>query len=572
MKRRMATIMVGDIVGSTKRMEASEEIAVRECEECLQSVSDVVTNYEGRVFNRQGDALLAEFSSPINALRASMAARGMLPGLEGMDATAMRFGLHIADVMDVDGDLRGDGVNLAARIQAGAAPGTIDVSGTLFDQIERNSPCVFESLGEQPFKGISDPIRIYRVREQLDRHRLQTSSPTGASGLQKRPYSIAVLPFQTASSADEDQRFMAEGITEDLILELGRFRRLFVVSRSASMALATSKPTEVGSELGVRYVLTGSVRRMGSRVRLNVSLAETETGSLLWSERYQTPYEEFFDVMDGLTAKVAATVLGRVENADLEAARLRPPGSLDAYELYLRGIDLHRRGGVTEDNLRRAAHWFEKAIEADPSFARARAMLACAAYGLEGFDDDGLIAGVRRALELDPNDPEANRIMGSVLMYEGEFDVAREYHAKSLRLSPNDAYIIGRCAAFHVFVGEPEVALELVDRAEQLDPFLPVWCTEERISAYYTMGRFEDALDAARRVAFQTRRTGIYRVASRVRLGDLDRARQLLKEAMGINPGLSDAYVIGQEHFQNRETLQQLVDDLYAAGLPKSDG
>ncbi len=571
MQRRMAAILVGDIVGSTPQMEADEEGAVRRFASCLDAVSDRIGAHEGRVFNRAGDAVLAEFQSPVNALRAAMSARGALATVDAAGPKDMRFGIHLADVFDVEGDLRGDGVNLAARIQSAADPGAIDASGSLFEQVRRNSPCVFDDLGDKWLKGVSEPIHIYRVREQMDRHRLQGS--TGPQRvLARRPNSLAVPPLRVASSADEDQRFFAEGLTEDLILELGRIGRLYVTSRSASMTLETSDPVEIGRALGVRYALQGSVRSMGARLRLNLALVETEEGQVLWSERIQRPADELFDVMDEITARVAATVFGRVEEANIAAVRRRPPESMTAYESYLRGLDLHRRGGVTDDNLRAAAGWFSRALEADPNFSRAQAMYVCAAAGLPEFE---LAEGERltaRALEMDPNDPEANRVFGSIKMYQAEFEASRAYHDKALALAPNDAYIIGRCAAFHLFAGEPERALELLDRAEALDPFLPVWCTEERVAALYSMARHDDALAAARTLPFQTRRSRLYRAASRMALGDVDRARRLVAEAVAENPGLTADYVLGNEHYQDADVMRTLLDRLRAAGLPDGAG
>ena len=435
MQRKLATILVGDIVGSTTQMETNEESAVLRFDNCLNAVSQTVTTLDGRVFNRAGDAVLAEFQSPVNALRAAISARGSISMTSETSTSEMRFGLHMADVVEIDGDLRGDGVNIAARIQSGADPGEIDASATVFDQVKRNSPCSFDDLGEKKFDGVSEPLRVYRVRDPLDFYRLQPSNARSTGSIPKRPHSIALAPLSSASSADEDQRFLAEGMTEDLILELGRFKQLFVVSASASMGVRDKNPITIGKELGVRYVLAGSVRTLGSIIRVNLSISETDEGRVLWSDRIQKPFEEFFDIFDEITAQVASTVLGRVLDADTAVARSRPPETLTAYEYYLRGLDYHRRGGVTDDNIRQALMWFDKAIDADPNFARAQAMWVCSASGLPDYDwDDGRVRN-SRALELDPNDAEANRVMGAILMKESKFDAARPYHKKAMELA-----------------------------------------------------------------------------------------------------------------------------------------
>lgn len=569
MRRKLATIMVADIVGSTSKMEADEEGSVQSFADCLNMVSRQVGSLEGRVFNRAGDCVLAEFPSPVNALRAAMAARGALSKIQGSSPADMRFGIHLADVVEIDGDLRGDGVNIAARIQSGADPGAIDASASVFDQVKRNSPCIFDDLGEKNFAGVSSPLRIYRVRGQMDTHRKQLSESRPNAQVAKRPHSVAVTPLAVASSANEDQRFLAEGITEDLILELGRLKQLFVVSASASMALMEREPSLVGSELGVRYVLSGSVRTLGSSIRLNLTLTETDDGRVVWSDRIQRSFDDFIEIFDEITARVAGTVLGRILDADTVAARNRPPESMTAYEYYLRGLDYHRRGGVTDENIRQALSWFDKAIDADPNFARAQAMWVCSASWLPEYDWNDGRARTARALELDPNDAESNRIMGSILVKEHKFDAARPYHKKAMELAPHDAYVIGRCAAFHVFAGEPEVALELLEKAEQLDPFLPAWIIEERIAANYCLENHAEVFEASGNLPFQTRRSRLYCAASRVALDDLETARSVISEALSENPTLTQSYFRIGETYRDREVLKKLIARLEQAGLPK---
>ena len=242
---------------------------------------------------------------------------------------------------------------------------------------------------------------------------------------------------------------------------------------------------------------------------------------------------------------------------------------MTAYEFHLRGLEYHRLGGITNANSREALTWFRRAIEADPSFARPYAMLTCAWSHLSDFDLAEGIRHVERALELDPNDPEANRIMGSIKMGAGEFEASRHCHEKAMALSPSDAYIKGRSAAFYVFAGEPERALELLDEAEKLDPFLPVWCIEERIAALYVLGRFEEAAAAGRTLPFQTRRSRLYRAASHVALGNLDRARQIVSEALAAAPDLTIHYIQQSESYRDRSVKGLLIDRLVESGLPR---
>jgi adenylate cyclase len=570
-KRRLTTIMVADMVDSTGAMARDEEAAVARFAACLDAVASVVTSRDGRVFATAGDALLAEFPSPVNALRAAMEGRTALMLVPGAGPGDMRFGLNLADVVEVDDDLRGDGVNLAARIQAEAAPGDIWVSSAVVEQVRRVSPCSFDDLGEHRLKGIDEPVRLFRVRGPMERYVFQQAPTRMPAPATLRPHSVAVVPFRVASEDREAQRYFAEGLTEDLILELARRRRLFVSSRSASFAVEGADPVEVGMRLGVRYVVSGSVRRQGTRIRLGLALIETESGRTVWSERFDRSFDDLFEAMDEMTGRIAATVYGRIEQADMTAARRRPPASLDAYECYLRGVEAHRLGNLTDTHVHEAVDWFRRAADADPGFAAALAMEVCSASVLPEFDLRRGERRMMRALELDPHDAEVNRIMGSIRMVSGDFQSARHFHERALELAPSDAYIVARCAAFHIFVGEPERGLELLAEAAALDPFLPVWCIEEKVAALYSMSRFEAALDAARGLPFQTRRTRLYRAAARVALGDLPRARQLMAEAIAESPGLTKAFVEANESFADRTVLETLLDRLGQAGLPAAN-
>jgi adenylate cyclase len=541
-KRRLAAILVADVVGYSSLMEADEEGTAGRMGVC-RAIAD------------------AEISIR-NAL--SLAEQGR------DEPFRMRFGLHLADVL-VDGDdLIGDGVNLAARIQQNAEPDVIDISAALFEQIRRTSPFAFDDRGAQSFRNIAEPVQIYRLRGEIERHVYQITPTVLVPNRAKRAHSLAVLPFE-APSGNADQNFLTEGIAEELIFELGRFRKLFVTSRSATRAFegAQADPQSVGERLGVRYVLTGTIRQLGSRVRLSLTLSETETGTVVWSDRLSQPFDELVDGLDNLVSHIASTVLGRIEESDIAAARRLKPESMTAYEFHLRGLEHHRLGGITDDNLRIAVEWFRRAIQAAPDFARPHAMLTCAWAALPEFDLDEGIRHVERALELDPNDPEANRIMGSVKMHFNEFDAARQYHEKAMALSPSDAYLKGRSAAFYIFAGEPERAMELLDEAEELDPFLPVWCVEERAAALYALERFEEAIEAGRALPFQTRRSRLYRAASRVALGDLDRARQIVAEALAATPDLTTDYIQQYEFYRHRAVKRMLIDRLVEAGLPR---
>lgn len=572
MQRRMAAIMVGDIVGYSAMMEKSEERTIERLERCRALIAEKVGLLDGRIFNVVGDATLAEFSSPINAVRCAVETRSALAGdaPPDDDPLRMRFGLHLADVVARGDDLVGDGVNIAARIQQAAEPDAICVSSVLFDHVRRNSPFVFEALGEQSFKNISEPIRIYRVRGEMGAHRLQSAPTKSRSEREKRPSSIAILPFRV-TAGDEEQRFLAEGLTEELIVELGRFRRLFVSSRSASFALAESNldPVKVGEALSVRYVLEGQVKKLGDQVRISLTLSETEAGTVVWVDKIVRPFKELLDLLDETVGKIAATVFRRTEDASVVATRRKPPENMTAFECLLRGIDHHRLGGVTDDNAREAVKWFTKAIEADPNYASAYAWRCCSASGLPEFDLAEGERDVRRALELDPSDPEANRIMGVYELMRDNYEQAAALSLKAMKLSPCDAYIKARCASVLTYVGDPLRSLALLDEAEALDPLLPVWCVEERGVALYALERYEEALASLGRLVFQTYRSRLYCAAALMALSRAEEASKLVKEAEAGHPGLTVSSFTSGERYRDLEKRALLRQRLKEAGLPK---
>ena len=572
MKRRLAAILVADVVGYSSLMETDEEGTAVRLAACRAVIDAQVTECDGRVFKAMGDAVLAEFASPVNAVRCAAGIRsGLALTEQGAESSfRMRFGLHLADVLVEGDDLIGDGVNLAARIQQNGEPDAIDISAALFEQIRRTSPYAFDDLGERTFHNIGEPVRVYRLRGEIERHVYQITPTQVEPSRTRRPYSLAVLQIE-APPDNEDQQFLADGITEELIFELSRFKKLFVTSRSATRVLAATEadPQSIGDRLGVRYVLSGTIRQLGPRVRISLTLSETDTGSVVWNDRLSQSFNELVERLDEIVSRIASTVLGHIEESDITATRPLKPESMTAYEFHLRGLDYHRLGGITDENLRQAVSWFDRAIDADPNFARPQAMWVCARSGLPDFDLDDGERRTQRALELDPNDPEANRIMGAIKMYQGEFEISRQYHEKAMELSPSDAYIKGRSAAFFNFAGDPDIALKLLDDAEELDPFLHVWCVEERAAALYTLNRFEEAVESARGLVFQTRRSRIYRAASRIALGDIDRARQIIAEAVASAPDLTTEFVREKEMYRDPEVTRTLIERLTTAGLPQ---
>jgi TolB-like protein/class 3 adenylate cyclase len=574
MERRLVAILAADVVGYSREMEAAEERTAARLTQCQALIADTVSSLGGRVFNTAGDSALAEFSSPVNAVRSGVEIQKTIcpdknPSCPS-SPLSLRIGVHLADVIISGHDLIGDGVNVAARIQEVAEPSSVYASQSIFEQVRRNSPYVFEDMGLHRLKNISEQMHLYKVAGNIRTHRYQTSHVLSHPGERTiRPGSVAVLPFEVVGG-DKEQRYFADGLTDDLIVELSRFKNLFVSSHSAISSYDSKNPDprSVGRELGVKHVLLGQVRRLGERVRVSVRLVDTTNGNNLWAERYERPWAELFELLDELVARIAATIFGQVEAAGIAEARRKPPEHMTAYDCLLRGLEYHRLGGVTKDNPRQAVEWFERAIESDPNYGLPYAWWVCAAALLPGFDVDKGLRYTKKALELDPNNAEAHRIMGSYQMWLRNFETAEHHICRAMTLNPSNAYIRARSAAFYTFNHRPERALELIAEAQQLDPFLPVWCLEEKGVALFNLGKHREAIAALDSLPFQTFRSCSYIAACAAALGEQQRAHNALAEAISIFPDLTVTKFLSREYYRDPDDADRIQKLLIKAGLP----
>jgi len=575
LKRKLTAILSADVVGYSRLMGDDEESTIRTLTIYRSGMTALIQQHRGRVVDAPGDNLLAEFASAVDAVTCAVELQRELAerNAELSDERKMHFriGVNVGDVVEEEDRIYGDGVNIAARIQEVALADSVFVSQSLFDQVKRQSPYRFEDLGLHSLKNISEQIRLYKVIGDMPTHRfLSRPSKKHASAAGVREASIAVLPFEV-SGGDENQQYFADGLTDDIIVELARFKKLFVSSRSASSAYGTQgiDPRHVGRELGVKHILEGQVRRLGNQVRISVRLINVQSGEHLWAERFDRPFDELFEILDELVSRIVGTIVGRVEAADMAEARRKRPEDMTAYDYLLRGLEYNRLGGVTLDNPREAVKCFERAIAADPNYGLAYAWRVCAASWLPDFDLDENMKYIQKAIELDENEAEAHRIMGHIQMDYRDFEAAEYHYRRAMELNPSDAYIKARSAAFYTYKGEPTQALELIEAAVAQDPFLPVWCIEERGVALFALGRFAEALSALGAMPFQTFRSRCYEAACRVSMGDQTGARQAISKALQIHPTLTASEFRQRETYQDREQISHLHDLLLAVGLPK---
>ncbi|HWL69357.1 MAG TPA: adenylate/guanylate cyclase domain-containing protein [Geminicoccus sp.] len=472
--RRLAAILAADVAGYTRLMEQNERQTLARTLACQSElVEPLLTSRHGRLVKRMGDGLLAEFGSVVDAVdcavRIQQAMRARAADDPAEDRIRLRIGINLGDIIGAaDGDIYGDGVNLAARLQELAPPDGIAISGTAFDHLPGKLDCTITPIGEHRLKNIARPVRVYRVDPADGRPPPALPSP-GPSVVAP---SVAVLPFVNLSG-DPAETYLSDGITEDIITELARFRPLAVAARTSSFRFRdTDLPIhELGRLLGARFIVEGSVRRHGTRIRITAQLIEVATGWHLWSERFDRDVEKLFEMQDQVVRSIAYTVATRLSREIREMAGRRPPEDWGAYDCFLRGNQL--MDGTREERVEAAA-LFQRARSLDPRFARAHNGLAWTCL-LDGVAPrprpaghallDEALGHAERALALDPNDARVHSALASICLFRRSYDRACAHDDQAVALNPNDSTVLIGAAWMRACLGENELAVTLMGEA-----------------------------------------------------------------------------------------------------------
>jgi adenylate cyclase len=578
MERRLAAILAADAVGYSRLMEANEDATLATLNAFRQFIDERIAAYRGRVFGSAGDSVIAEFASPVDAVRCAVEFQRQLEArnAELPDHQRMRFrvGINLGDIVAEGGNLHGDGVNIAARLEALAEPGGIWLSATIFDHLAGKLDVAFDDLGEQKLKNLSRPVRVWRWRPDSSVTAGDTAPSEDPLPLPGKP-SIAVLPFDNMSG-DPEQEYFADGITEDLITELARFQNLVVIARNSTFTYKGKaiRVKDVARDLGVHYVVEGSVRRAGNRVRVTVQLIESKSEKHIWAERYDRELTDIFDIQDEVTRAIIGALPSRLEAADIERIKRKPPHDLAAYDYVLRGKILHHHG--TKEANAEALQVLDKAIEVDPDYAQAYAWKACALRQavLRGYaeEPDGFnaqrIENAEKALALDENDMECLRILCEIHMEQEDLEKAEGYHNRAFALNPNDTRMLAQRGELMVWLGRPEEGVEWVQKAMQLDPLGADGFAHLLGRALRAGRRYQDAIAAykqVRRVRYQhhAEMAACY-AASGI---DHEAAKQKA-ETLRLNPDFSTEKYIWSLPYKNAADREHLRDSLHKAGLP----
>ncbi|MCH9053473.1 MAG: adenylate/guanylate cyclase domain-containing protein [Proteobacteria bacterium] len=589
-ERRLAAILAADVVGYSRLMGEDEEATLRTLKAYRELIDGLIANHRGRVFGSAGDSVIAEFASPVEAVRCAIEIQKTLEerNVALAEDRRMRFriGVNLGDVMIEGDNLYGDGVNVAARLEGLAEPGGICVSGIVQQSVEAKADCAFHDLGDQEVKNIAKPVRVYRVRNEPAV--AASLAPGGATGepavplaLPDKP-SIAILPFANMSG-DPEQEYFSDGITEDIITALSNVRSFFVIARHSSFTYKgrAVDVKDVGRELGVHYVLEGSVRKAGNRVRVTAQLVEAASGNHIWADRYDGALDDIFDLQDQISASVVGAIEPQLHRAEVERIRHKRPESFDAYDLTLSG--LAKMNKLNPRDTADALTLFLEAIELDANYARAyvyasychRRQVQLKGMVLSEEDKASSIRLARAALRADRTDPNVLwQAAMTVALIEKDYEEAAALVDRSLAINANANRAWIASGMLRCCVGDPETAIEHAERAMRLSPLdISMWVAEGVMAtAWMQLGNYEEALAWARKSARRhPDNLPAHHVlaASAAQLGRRQEAEAAVRDVLERDPALTIARLKEIYPVAGYKNLEGFIDGLRKAGLPE---
>ena len=580
MERRLAAILVADVVGYARLIRVDEEGTIAALKALRADLIDPkLGEHNGRIVKLMGDGMLAEFPSVVDAVRAAVETQQAVAkhnsDLPKDKWIEFRVGINLGDVVIDGDDIQGDGVNVAARLEGLAEPGGICISAAVYDQVRDKLDMPFRDMGEQDVKNIDRPVRVWQWVAGTAPGTAGAPASPAPLALPDKP-SIAVLPFDNMSD-EMDQEYFADGLTEDIITELSRFQTFFVIARHSTFVYKGKavKVQDVGRELGVHYVVEGSVRKAGDRMRVVVQLIEAASGNHIWAERYDHDLTDIFDLQDEVTRSIVAAIPGRLESADLNRIKRKRPEDMAVYDYVLRGKMHHHR--ITKDDNAEALRLLDKAIEMDPEFAEAYAWKACTlgqALG-RGFGDNKEeifaqnVEAVEKALSLDENNFECHWIMCEVRMMVDRLEDAELHHQRAFDLNSNDPRVVAQRSELLTWLGRPLEGADWARQAMRLDPYNAAGRAHLLGRALYLARSYEDAIEAFRQVRVPSFKHHAEIAACHAQLGSDEKASLHAGKVLSLKPDFSIADHVQGLPFKESRDRDQYRDGLRKAGLPE---
>lgn len=580
--RRLGAILFADVAGYSLLMGRDEEATHHAIVDYVRYFQQQIEGYDGQLIEVRGDGILALFDSVVNAVRYAVelqdVANAKSKDLPQDRQIKFRIGVNIGDVLLEDGRVYGDSVNIASRIEELAEPGGICVSGAVYEQIKNKLPYGYEYLGRHELKNITDPVEIFRVRKEsngiimIPSPRLITRGLTIERNLPARP-SVVVLPFENLSG-DSTQDFFSDGVTDDITTNLSKFHGLFVIARSSAFVYKNkSMPVQqIAQDLGIRYILRGSVRRVDHKVRSDVQLVDAIEGHNLWAEQYDRQIDDIFAVQDEITKLTVAAAAVQIEAAERERMQRIKQPTVEAYGYVLQGQEKIFHYTKTENV--QARELYEAALQHDPMYARAIAAISRThnldwRYSWTKSPEaslDKALELAQKAVELDESDARGHAELGFVYLYRKEHHRAVEEYERALRLNPNDADLMSDMADAFAHSGRSEEAIELLHRAMRLNPFYPDQYLWHLAGAYYNLRRYDEAIDAVLRMHNPTEGCRVL-AASYAQLGRMKEARFHADKVLQAHPNFSLERWQAVLPDKNPEETAHFVEGLRKAGL-----
>jgi adenylate cyclase len=617
-RRKLRAILSADVKGYSRLMGEDEDSTIRTLGNYQQVMAELIEQYRGRVVDAIGDNLLAEFASAADAVQCAVEIQEELRARNSVllvnHRMEFRIGVNLGDVIEEGDRIYGDGINIAARIEALADAGGVSISGTVYDSVAGKLGLKYEYSGEQTVKNINKPIRVYKVvlsrvppgqavvapKERIRRSWLKTalilsavlvlglgavaiwrfylhpSSSETKPALPDKP-SIAVLPFVNMS-ADPQQEYFSDGLTEDIITGLSKIPRLFVIARNSSFTYKgkSVKVQQVGRDLGVRYVLEGSVRKAGERVRITAQLIDAGTGHHLWAERYDRDLKDIFALQDEITEQILTAM--EVNLTTGEQARLRRKGTANrkAYEKVLKADEYY--GRMTREDNAQARQAYKEAMALDPEYA-------VPVVGLSYTHWMDVINGwsrsprksmkeaaklAQKALELDDSLADTHVLLGNIYLMKGQYQQAMDAGERALTLEPNGADVNALLGLMLRYLGRPEEAISVLEKAIRLNPIPPAWYLYNIGDAYRLAGLHDKAIESFKKALKQNPDHFLYKVylaATYGETGQKEEGQRVADEVIRINPKFSVELYAKRLPYRNRDDIRQIIEGLHNAGL-----
>jgi TolB-like protein/class 3 adenylate cyclase/tetratricopeptide (TPR) repeat protein len=577
-KRKLIAILSADVKGYSRLMEQDEYATVNTLKKYRKVVASLAQKYNGRVVDSPGDNILAEFESVVDSVECAVKIQeavedqnSQLPKDRRME---FRIGVNLGDVIHDEGRIYGDGVNIASRLEGLAEGGGICIARNVYDQVKNKLNFVYEYLGDHTVKNISEPVRVYRIETELN---------SNIPDLEKKPKlpqkpSIAVLPF-TNMSGDPEQEYFSDGITEDLITDLSKISALFVIARNSVFTYKgkAMKVEEVGRELGVHYILEGSVRKAGESVRISAQLVDATTGGHLWAERYDRNFQNIFALQDEVTQKIVSILAVKLTEDEKKrrGCKCQTTCNTEAYDNFLKGLDYFYR--FTNKSNKLARKMFQKAVNIDPQYALAYSMLGqthLAEWNLGWSQDASTIElsfeMAQMAMDIDYSLPEPHQLMGNIYLWQKKHEQAIAELKKAISLDPNNADWLAGLGGVLLWADRPEEAIKVIRQAMHLNPKYPPLYLWNLGHAYLLTKKYEEAIEILKESLTRNPDfwpSHILLAASYSALEQYDDARAEAAETLRINPDFTLESWRHKCPFKNPEELVRRFEKLRKAGF-----